>query len=417
MGLAEAANVADKIGWDDAEILVVGAGTMGAGLAQTFAQRGFATGLIDISEEILDRARATIERELQEAVSRGIFAESQVAEIKNRIISTTSYEKACRGKNLRLALETASEDLEIKKKIFKTLDELCGPEVLLASNTSSLDVNLLANVTNRPDRVVWMHYFFPPHKNKAGEYAGTDTASPASIAKAARYMELSGKRPTPILSSRKGGAADVIFVSLLLEAARMADEGIEILSIEEAGKRAFDMPMGFLSLMDHNGLLLGFQTMRVFSDPSDPEDPLFKRYRNFFTPPKAFEQLAEKYCKTEDKSSVRWIPENLSEKEPQDWVAVDILKNRFLAVAFMTAVECVDAGVIHRDELDRLCQTAFRWKQGPFALMDRMGMGEVMRIVTERMEFSHRREINFPIPKLLIELAQKEANKETFVDE
>jgi 3-hydroxyacyl-CoA dehydrogenase len=414
--LAAGGNVSGKIGRDDVEILIIGAGTMGTGLAQAYAQRGINTGMVDISKEILDRAWAVIEREIQEAVSKGIFSESQAAEIKNRIISTTSLEEACRGKNLKLVIESATEDLEVKKKIFKNLDEFCRPDVLLASNTSSLDVNLLAQVTHRPDKVVWMHYFYPPHKNKAGEYAGTDTASPESVAAAARYMELAGKRPTPILSSRKGGAADIIFVSLLLESARMVDEGFDVPSVEEAGKRAFDMPLGFLSLMDHNGVLLGIQTMRIFSDASNPEDPLFKKYRNFFSPPEVYEKLAEKYLNAEDKSTVRWVPENLAGEKPWSWEAVDLLKNRFLAVAFMTAAECVDSGVVRRDDLDLLCQTAFRWAEGPFARMERMGMGEVMRIVTERMESSHRRAINFPIPRLLIELAQTESTKDFSVD-
>ena len=398
---------AKGITWDDVEILVIGAGTMGASLAQAYAQSGFNVGVVDVADQILGRALQTITSELEDAQRSGIFSPSQVEEIRGRILATQSYEEACRGKNLELVIETATEDIEIKKEIFRKLDNLCAPDVVLASNTSSLDVNFLARETNRPDKVVWMHYFYLPHKNRAAEYAGTDTASKESIETAAKYMKLAGKVTTPILSSRKGGAADVIFVSLLLEAARMVDDGFDVPSIEAAGKKAFRMPMGFLSLMDANGIPLGIHTMYSLSDASNPDDLLYKAYKNFFTPPESYKRLLDKYEKAEDKSSVRWVSEEDAKTEAKALMLVDTLKNRFLAVAFMTSVEVVEAGVIEMDEVDKLCQNAFVWREGPFALMNKMGMMEVMRIVTERMELSHRNEINFPIPKLLISQAQK----------
>jgi len=323
-------------------------------------------------------------------------------------LATTSYEEACQGKSLKLVIETATENIEIKKRIFKTLDKLCPPHVVLASNTSSLDTNILARETKRPDKVVWMHYFFLPHKNRAGEYAGTDSASPESIKVAAKYMKLVGKVATPILSSRKGGAADVIFVALLLEAARMVDEGFDIPSIEAAGRKAFNVPVGFLGLMDATGIPLGIYTMYSFSDSSNPDDPLYKAYDNFFTPAESYKKLLERYQKAKDKSKVKWVSEGEATKKPEDLMVVDMLKNRFLGVAFMTATEVVESGVIEMEEVDKLGQNAFLWKEGPFALMNKMGIKEVIRIVTERMELSHRKEINFPIPQLLISQAQKD---------
>jgi len=396
-----------NITWNDVEILVVGAGTMGASLTQAYAQRGFNIGFIDISEKILESAFDTINRELEIALQREIFSDSQIQDIKARILATISYEEACQGKNLKLVLETATEDIEIKKRIFKKLDKLCAPNVVLASNSSSLDIDILARETKRPDKVVWMHYFYPPHKNRAAEYAGTDNASPESIKTAARYMKLAKKIATPILSSRKGGAADVIFVSLLLEAARLVDEGFDIPSIEAAGKKAFNMPVGFLGLMDITGIPLGINTMYSFSDSSDPDDPFYKVYSNFFTPPDSYNKIMEEYVKAEDKSSVKWILEQEAKKEAKDFMLVDALKNRFLAVGFMTAAEVVEAGVIKMEEVDKLCQNAFLWKEGPFAIMNKIGIREVMKIVTERMELSHRKGINFPIPRLLISQSQK----------
>ncbi len=393
--------------WDDVEILIVGAGTMGASLAQAYAQNGFKVGLIDVSNEIVHDALDTISIELGEAQKAGLFSESQIQEIGSRIMGTASYEEACRGKSLKLVIESATENIEIKKQIFKTLDTLCAPEVVLATNTSSLDINILARETKRPDKVVWMHYFYLPHKNRAGEYAGSENASPVSIELAAKYMKMAGKIATPVLSSRKGGAADVIFVSLLLEAARMLDDGFDIPTIEAAGKKAFQIPMGFLRLMDHTGIPLGIHTMESFSDDSNPQDPLYKVYHNFFSPPESYRNLLEKYQKAEDKSSVKWVSEEEAQEEPEDLMLVDALKDRFLAVGFTTAAEVVDSGVIKMEDVDRLCQAAFLWKEGPFALMNKVGIQEVMRMVVDRMQLSHRKEINFPVPKLLISQAQK----------
>lgn len=398
---------AREVTWDDVEILIVGAGTMGASLTQAYAQSGFNVGVIDISNEILEHALDTINKELEAARRGGIFLDSQISEIKRRILATTSYEQACQGKGLKLVIETATENIEIKKQIFRKLDSLCAPHVVLASNSSSLDINILAQETKRPDKVVWMHYFYLPHKNRAGEYAGTDHASQESIEIAAKYMKLAGKVATPILSSRKGGAADVIFVSLLLEAARMVDEGFDIPSIEAAGRKAFNMPLGFLGLMDATGIPLGLYTMYSFSNSSDPHDPLYKAYGNFFDPPRSYIEILERYQKAKDKSQVKWISEEVAKKEAKDLKLVDMLKNRLFAVGFMTAIEVVEAGVIEMEEVDKLCQNAFLWSEGPFALMNKMGIDEVMRIVSERMELSHRKEINFPMPRLLISQAQK----------
>lgn len=398
----------DNLTWDDVEILIVGAGTMGASLAQTYAQIGFHVGVIDISEGILDLAQSTINMELEAALQRGIFSEPQVTAIKQRILFTTSYKQACPGKNLKLAIETATEDIEVKKEIFQTLDELCHPGVIFASNTSSLDTNILAHATTRPDKVVWMHFFYLPHKNRAAEYAGTDSASEESVQAAAMYLKLAGKVATPILSSRKGGAADVIFVALLLEATRMADEGFDVPSIEAAGKAAYNMPVGFLELMDANGIPLGIVTMYSFADATNPDDSLYKIYGDFFSPPEKYKDMVDKYQKAQDKSRVRWVSADVEGKAAEDSALVEELKNRFLAVGFMTASEVVEGGVIDLNEVDKLCQTAFLWKEGPFAIMNRMGWDKVSRIVTKRANLAQTQGIHFPFPEILALQAEKQ---------
>ncbi|MDP2914689.1 MAG: 3-hydroxyacyl-CoA dehydrogenase NAD-binding domain-containing protein [Candidatus Aminicenantes bacterium] len=400
-------NAGPGIARDGVEVLIVGAGTMGASLAQAYAQSGFGVGLLDVSDEILDRAKRVIDRELAAARKNGLFSDSQVAEIRGRIRTSTNYAEACRGKALKLVIETATENIEVKKRIFRQLDELCPPGVILATNSSSLDINILARQTARPDKVVWMHFFYLPHKNRAGEYAGSESASRESLEAAAKYMKMAGKLATPILNSRKGGAADVIFVSLLLEASRMVAEGMDIPSIEAAGREAFGLPMGFLGLMDATGIPLGIYTMYSFSDASNPDDSLFRAYGNFFSPPECCQALLKKHQEAADKSSVRWVSPEDAKRTAGDRELVARLRDRFRAVGFMTAAECVEAGVIALDDVDRLCRNAFLWREGPFALMNRIGLGEVMRIVNERAELSLAQGIHFPVPRRLVSQAKK----------
>jgi enoyl-CoA hydratase/3-hydroxyacyl-CoA dehydrogenase len=394
--------------WNDVEVLIVGAGTMGASLAQAYAQSGFHTGILDISEEILENAVRIISEELERARGR-IFSDEQTEAIKDRILTTTDYEAACRGRNLRLVIESATERLDIKKKIFTRLDKLCAPDVVLASNSSSLDIDAIADITGRPDRVVWMHYFYLPHKNRAGEYAGSKKASVGSKQLAAKYLKLAGKIPTPILSSRRGGAADIVFVSLLLEATRMLEEGYDVASVEEAGRLAYGMPMGFLTLMDVTGLEVGLYSMESFSQPFGPEDELISVYGNFFSPPQVYCDIVKRQREAEDKSSVRWVSEDQAAAQASGRKVVERLRDRFLGVGFMTASEVVDSGVIRIADFEQLAQNAFLWREGPFTLMNKMGVREANRLVKERAELAAELGTDFPIPENLKRQAEMDA--------
>jgi len=389
--------------WDDVEILVVGAGTMGASIAQAYAQNGFTVGLLDIADDILDKARATIDKELDAARGR-IFSDEEIKGIRSRILTTTDYPTACGGKNLKLAIETATERIDIKLKIFGQLDKLCAGHVVLATNSSSLNTNLLANAVKRSDKVAWMHYFYLPHKNRAGEVAGTDTASRESVDTAMYYMKMGGKVAAPITSSRKGGAADVLFVALLLEACRMVDEGFSKADIEAAGRVAFGMPTGFLGLMDATGIAIGLFAMDSFSDEGDPSDPLYEVYKDFFKPTESFRKMVEQQAKADDPSSVRWLPPEGPGEGSGDEVTVRKLKERFLAVAFGTAFEIVDAGVIAVRDFENLTRNAFIWRKGPFTIFGETGTADAWRMVQERAKLARKLGHHFPIPDNLKKL-------------
>jgi enoyl-CoA hydratase/3-hydroxyacyl-CoA dehydrogenase len=395
------------IGPDEVEVLVVGTGLMGASLALAFAQNGVGVGLIGRRQESLDRALAFIRFELEEAVGKKIFSRPQAEEIGRRIRSSMSLEEVCRGKGLRLVIESVSENIALKKELFNWLDEFCGQDVLLASNTSCLDAEVLAAEIRRPDRFVWMHFFFPAHKNRAAEYSGLSHTSEKSLSGAADCLAKVRKTAVRLLRYRKGGVANIIFVGLLLEAVRMLDEGYGSAGVEGAGTAAFGMPVGFVRLLQSVGFDLAAACLESFSDPSVPEHPLACAYDNFFSPPAG---LKQKFKEARESGRLISIEQFLTPgrtARPDDTQVIESLKRRFLAVAFMTAAEVVEAGLIAPADVDMLCQTAFLWPEGPFALMNRVGIGASLQLVTEKMELSHRQEISFPVPLLLIQQAKR----------
>ena len=213
--------------------------------------------------------------------------------------------------------------------------------------------------------------------------------------------------PMPLIKERKGGGLNLIYVALLLEAARMVDDGIDILSIEDAAKKAFGISKGFLVLMDEVGIPKAVSAMEALSTDSEPEDPIYKIYRNFFTPAQSCKRMIEAYERTEDKKAVRWVSEEDAQKQAADFLLVGSLKRRFQAVSFMIASELVESGILGLQDVERLCKETFGWEEGPFSMMNRLGIQQALQIVTEKMELSHRKEINFPIPWLLIRRAQK----------
>ena len=395
------------IGPDEVEVVVVGTGLMGASLAQAFAQEGVGVGLVGRRQESLDRALAFSRFELDEAVEKGIFSRPQAESISRRIRSSLNLQETCRGKGLRLVMESVSENIALKRELFNWLDEFCSPDVLLASNTSCLDAEVLAAETRRPDRFVWIHFFFPAHKNRAAEYSGLSQTSEQSLAGAAECLAKVRKTAVRLLRYRKGGVANIIFVGLLLEAVRMLDEGYGSAAVEGAGNAAFGMPVGFVRLLQSVGFDLAASCLESFSDPSVPAHPLACVYDNFFSPPAGLKQKFNEARESGKLISIEQLLTPARTARPHNAQVIESLRRRFLAVAFMTAAEVVEAGLITPADVDTLCQIAFRWPEGPFAMMNRVGLGPSLELVTEKMELSHRQEISFPVPQILVQQARK----------
>ena len=144
-------------------VAVIGAGNMGSGIAQKSAQEEFDVQMVDREMQYVERGQGIISNFLSEAVERRIFSPQQVEAIQGRITGVEGVENT--AEDTDLVIEAVFEDFDIKTAVFKTLDEACGEHTILASNTSSLSVNELAEATGRPDRFVGLHFFYHPAKN------------------------------------------------------------------------------------------------------------------------------------------------------------------------------------------------------------------------------------------------------------
>jgi 3-hydroxyacyl-CoA dehydrogenase len=206
---------------------------------------------------------------------------------------------------------------------------------------------------------------------------------------------------------RKGGAANLMLAALLLEATRMLDDGMDPAHVEAIAKKTFGSQRGFLILLEEAGIGNVYDFLEKMADASDAQDIIFLKYFNFFKPSKSLTKKKRDFEKAVDKAGFKWLKGGFAEKEPDDFMLADLIKKRFMAVSFITAVELVEAEILELADVEKLCKEVWGWQEGPFAMMNRIGIQEAMRMVTEKMEMSHRQEINFPIPKLLIEQAQK----------
>jgi 3-hydroxyacyl-CoA dehydrogenase len=211
--------------------------------------------------------------------------------------------------------------------------------------------------------------------------------------------------PFPLKVDRKGGAANLILAALMLEASRMQDDGMEIPHIEAVAKSVFGLSAGFLAQMEKIGITKTCDYLFSMADGCVVEDPVFQKYFNFFRPGPGLQEKCRKG--RESGAPPLWKTGSGVDVEPEDLMLLDVLRKRFQAVAFITSAEVVEAELLEIAEVGKLCTEKFGWKEGPFAMMNRIGIHEAMRKVTEKMEMSHRQEINFPIPKLLIIQAQK----------
>jgi 3-hydroxybutyryl-CoA dehydrogenase len=233
------------------KICVLGAGTMGAGIAQVFAAKGYEVVLRDIKDEFVERGISGINKGLSKLVAKGKMAQEDADAIANRITGTTDLKLAA---NCDLVVEAAVENMDIKKKIFGELDEICKPETILASNTSSLSITEVAAATKRADKVIGIHFFNPAPVMKLVEIIRGMATSQETF-DAVKEMSISiGKDPVEVAEA-PGFVVNRILIPMINEACGILAEGIASAEdIDKAMMLGANHPMGPLALGDLIGL-------------------------------------------------------------------------------------------------------------------------------------------------------------------
>ena len=245
-------------------IAIIGAGTMGNGIAHAFAQKDFNVNLVDISADALDRALATIEKNLDRMVSKEKITREDKASTLNNIKTHTNFDQGVKG--VDLVVEAATENVDLKLKIFKQLDGICDPNTLLATNTSSISITQIAAITNRPSQVIGMHFMNPVPVMKLVEVIrGKKTSDEATstIMEMSKYLD---KIPIEV-NDAPGFVANRILMPMINEAIYTLHEKVaSVEGIDTVMILGMSHPMGPLHLADFIGLDVCLSILKVMHE-------------------------------------------------------------------------------------------------------------------------------------------------------
>jgi len=234
------------------KVCVLGAGIMGAGIAQVAAEAGFEVAIRDIEDRFVNKGLATIKQNLDRAVSKGKMDEAAAEAVLNRVKGTTDLSEAASGADL--VIEAVIEIMSLKREVYKELDEICQPGTLFASNTSGLSITEMAAVTKRPDKFIGMHFFNPVPVMKLVELIRGFLTSDATFEAARSYVEKIKKVPIEVKEA-PGFAVNRILCPMINEAIFTYAEGVATAEdIDRAMVLGANHPIGPLALADMVGL-------------------------------------------------------------------------------------------------------------------------------------------------------------------
>ena len=329
-------------------LAVIGAGNMGSGIAQKAATEGFPVILVDLDDAKVARGLSIIDKTLTDGVERKIFRADDAKAIRERITGTADWSKLA---GADLVVEAVFEDFDVKKQVLEKLESVCRPDAIVATNTSSFLVTDLAKGMAHPERMIGLHYFYHPAKNRLVEVIPGQETSPEVTAAAWTVQEMMGK--TPIASvDASGFIVNRFFVPWLNEAVRLLEEGTaDIPTIEAAAKTTFGAGMGPFELMNVTGVPIAMHAANT----------LGKAFGPFYAPA----ELVTKQVA----SGKAWDLSGEADESKFDAVAA-----RLLAVTFLVATSLVDEGVGTIEDTDIGARVGLRWPRGPFEMINRFGI-------------------------------------------
>lgn len=240
---------------------VVGAGTMGAGIAQVTAEAGYEVILIDLEDKFVNRGMENILKNWSKAIKKGTRTSEEVDQIKVRLTGTTNYDNL---NDCQLVIEAVVEKMSIKKELFAKLDGICPVETVFASNTSALSITELAAATKRPNQVIGVHFFNPVPAMKLVELVPGAETSAETVTAMKEYCSAIGKEAIVVKES-PGFIVNRLLIPYINEAAIIYDQGVASpAEIDQAMKMGANMPMGPLALADLIGIDVCLMIMEYF---------------------------------------------------------------------------------------------------------------------------------------------------------
>ena len=339
-------------------IAIIGAGNMGSGIAQKSAQEHFNVQMVDREHQWVNKGQQTISDFLDEAVSRRIFSSTQVEEIKSRVIGVVGTENV--SSDTDLVIEAVFEDFEIKTEVFGILDEVCDEHTILASNTSSLSVNDLADAVGRPDRFVGLHFFYHPAKNRLVEIIPAQTTSPETLAAVEQYCKTMGK-VVIVCKDRPGFVVNRFFVPWLNEACKLLEEGVGTTAqIDAVARGAFRIGLGPFALMNLTGSPIAMHSTDYLAAQLDTP-----RYS-------ATQSLRDLVA-----DGRNW---DISGDEECGEMAATVIRERLLGQVFAVSAQIVAEEICSMEDVDRGAKVGLRWALGPFEIANRIGVKEAVRM-------------------------------------
>jgi enoyl-CoA hydratase/3-hydroxyacyl-CoA dehydrogenase len=329
---------------------------MGSGIAQKMATEGFDVLLVDVDDQRVARGIGTIERTLQEAIERGIMRADRTRAIRDRIRGTSRYEDLAAAD---LVVEAVFEDRALKQDVFRRLEAICRPDTILATNTSSYLVREIAEATTHPRRVIGLHYFFHPAKNRLVEVIAGEASDRDVVHRAWTLQEHLGKIPIASADS-SGFVVNRFFVVWLMEAIRLLEEGVaNAITIDETAKTAFGVGMGPFELMNVSGVPIALHASTTIGNAFGP----------LYGPTALLRSQVE--------SGKLWPLDGNVDAGAQQAVA-----ERLEAGVFLAAAALVEEGIGMAEETDIGARVGLRWTRGPFEMMNRMGTAKALQLVS-----------------------------------
>ena len=334
-------------------VAVIGAGNMGSGITQKSAQEGFAVQMVDKEDGFVQRGMETINGFLDEAIQRRIFSEEKVEGIISNISVGIGVDSI--HEDTDLVIEAVFEDIDVKSSVLNDLASSCNRETIIATNTSSLSVEDLATLSDRPDRFIGLHFFYHPAKNRLVEIIPSSRTSSETIQSVIQYCGAMGK-VVILCRDRPGFVVNRFFVPWLNEACKLLDEGFGTpAEIDNVAKDCFDIGMGPFELMNLTGPSIALHSTDYLASQLQVD-----RYKGA----DSLRRLVEE--------GIQWdlagVSGEFSSKDRKE------IRNRLLGVVLCIASQIVEEEVCAMEDVDRGAKVGLRWPMGPFELANDLGV-------------------------------------------